>query len=120
MRAAVVLGANEGVMPLKPATEGLFSIDEKEYFKDKGFALGGLDDLKMEEENAAMQRMLARPTEKLYISYSLSDASGNDASPSSVIESLLELFPKIEEDGLLRKDLISAGSFEVINTPGDG
>ena len=120
MKAVVILGANEGVLPLDPATEGLFSVDEKEYFRNKGFALGRLDDLKMEEENAAMQRMMARPTEKLYISYSNTDASGNDARPSAVIGSLLELFPRIEKDGLLLKDIISAGSFEVINTPGDG
>ncbi len=120
MRAAVILGANEGVMPLNPGTEGLFSIDEKEYFKDKGFALGKLDELKMEEENAAMQRMMARPSEKLYISYSMSDAGGNDARPSSVIDSLLDLFPRIEQDGLVKKDLISSGSFDVINTADDG
>lgn len=120
MRAVVILGANEGVLPLDPATEGLFSVDEKEYFRNKGFALGRLDDLKMEEENAAMQRMMARPTEKLYMSYSMTDAGGNDARPSPVIGSLLELFPRIEQDGLLLKDIISSGSFEVINTPGDG
>ena len=120
IKAAVILGANEGVMPLDPKTEGLFSLDEKEYFKSKGFALGRLDDLKMEEENAAMQRMLARPSEKLYISWSMTDAGGNDASPSPVIESLLELFPRIKHDGLLKSDIISSGSFEAINTADDG
>ncbi len=120
MKAVVILGANEGVLPLDPATEGLFSVDEKEYFRNKGFALGRLDDLKMEEENAAMQRMMARPTEKLYISYSMTDAGGNDARPSPVIGSLKELFPRIEQDGLVLKDIISSDSFEVINTPGNG
>ena len=67
-----------------------------------------------------MQRMMARPTDKLYISYSMSDAGGNDARPSSVIESLLDLFPRIKQDGLLKKDLISAGSIDVINTADDG
>ena len=69
MRAAVILGACEGVLPLSPQTEGLFSVDEKEYFKTKGFALGSLDDIKMDEENAAMYRMMARPSEKVYISW---------------------------------------------------
>ena len=128
MRAAVILGACEGVMPLSPQTEGLFSMDEKEYFKTKGFALGSLDDIKMDEENAAMYRMMARPSEKIYISWSMTDTEGRDTSPSPVIDSLRMLFPRIDADGLIRKDIISmgygetlkAGETDRINTAGDG
>ena len=108
-RAVVILGANEGTLPLKPSTEGLFSVDEKNYFKDKGFALGALDDIKMDEENVAMYRMMSKPSEKLYISYSMTDADGGEAEPSEIIDSLIELFPRIERDGLIEKDIISAG-----------
>ena len=122
MRAAVILGANEGVLPLSPSTEGLFSVDEKEYFRGKGFALGRLDDLKMDEENAAMYRMMARPSEKIYISWSMTDAEGSDAGASPVIENLKALFPRIGKDGLIRKDLISEGrgSAGLLNTADDG
>ncbi|MBR3331760.1 MAG: PD-(D/E)XK nuclease family protein [Mogibacterium sp.] len=128
MKAAVILGACEGVMPLSPQTEGLFSLDEKEYFKTKGFALGSLDDIKMDEENAAMYRMMARPSEKIYISWAMTDAGGRDTSPSPVIGSLKTLFPRIDADGLIRKDIISiergetlkAGETDKINTAGDG
>ena len=128
MRAAVILGACEGVMPLSPQTEGLFSVDEKEYFKIHGFALGSLDDIKMDEENAAMYRMMARPSEKIYISWSMTDSEGRDTSPSPVIDSLRMLFPRIDTDGLIRKDIISmgrgytlnAGEADKINTAGDG
>ena len=128
MKAAVILGACEGVMPLSPQTEGLFSVDEKEFFKTKGFALGSLDDIKMDEENAAMYRMMARPSEKIYISWSMTDAEGRDTSPSPVIDSLRMLFPRIDADGLIRKDIISmgrgetlnAGETDKINTAGDG
>ena len=115
-------------MPLSPQTEGLFSMDEKEYFKTKGFALGSLDDIKMDEENAAMYRMMARPSEKIYISWSMTDTEGRDTSPSPVIDSLRMLFPRIDADGLIRKDIISmgygetlkAGETDRINTAGDG
>ena len=128
MRAAVILGACDGVMPLSPQTEGLFSLDEKEYFKTKGFALGSLDDIKMDEENAAMYRMMARPSERIYISWALTDTEGRDTGPSSVIDSIRTLFPRIDSDGLIRKDIISmdrgeslpAGSTDRINTAGDG
>ncbi|MBR0468676.1 MAG: PD-(D/E)XK nuclease family protein [Mogibacterium sp.] len=120
MRAAVILGACEGTLPLKPETEGLFSIDEKEYFKQKGFPLGSLSEIKMNEENAAMYRMMARPSEKIYISYSLTDTDGNDKSPSPVIEALMALFPRIKADRLTKRDIVSEGSPEVLNTAGDG
>ncbi|MBQ3291680.1 MAG: PD-(D/E)XK nuclease family protein [Mogibacterium sp.] len=120
VRAAVILGANEGTLPLSPSPEGLFSVDEKEYFRQKGFALGSLDDIKMNEENAAMYRMMAKPSEKLYISWAATDADGNDLSASPVIESLLTLFPRLREDGLVRKDVISEGwGTELIETPGE-
>ena len=128
MKAAVILGACEGVMPLSPQTEGLFSADEKEYFREKGFALGSLDDIKMDEENSAMYRMMSRPSEKIYISWSMTDAEGRDTNPSPVIDSLKTLFPRIEADGLIRKDIISTGRGETlgagepdrINTAGEG
>ena len=128
MKAAVILGASEGVMPLSPQTEGLFSGDEKEYFKQKGFELGSLDDIKMDEENAAMYRMMARPSDSIYISWAMTDTEGKDMSPSPVIDSIRNLFPKIDADGLIRKDIISMGyrdslcndGSDRINTAGDG
>lgn len=128
MRAAVILGACEGVLPLSPSTEGLFSVDEKKYFKKKGFTLGSLDEIKMDEENAAMYRMMARPSEKIYISYAMTDADGNDMSPSPVIDSLRRLFPRIDADRLMKKDIISTagsdslspGEVSVINRADDG
>ena len=120
VRACVVLGACEGVLPLQPSTEGLFSVDEKAFFKAQGFALGSLDDIKMNEENAAMYRMLSCPSDKLYISYALTDTEGKDASPSPVIESLCELFPRIEADRLIKRDIISEGwSLDVLQTADD-
>ncbi len=116
-KAVVILGANEGTLPLQPSAEGLFSVDEKEYFRDKGFALGTLDDIKMCEEQVAMYRMMSKPSEKLYISYSMTDADGKEAAPSPVIDSLLELFPRIEKDGLIAKDVISSGwSEDIVNS----
>ena len=128
VRAAVILGACEGVMPLKPETEGLFSVGEKEYFKQKGFPLGSLSEIKMDEEKAAMYRMMARPSEKIYISYSMTDANRKDTSPSPVIEALKALFPRLEKDGLIRRDIVSEGRrdtlepgmVDAVNTADDG
>lgn len=121
VKAVVILGANEGTMPMKPNTEGLFSVDEKDYFKSKGFAMGSLDDIKMDEENAAMYRMMSKAEKKLYISYSLTDSDGKDASPAPVIDALHMLFPKTTEEGFVRRDIISEGwGLDMLNYPEDG
>lgn len=109
VRAAVILGANEGTLPLSPSPEGLFSVDEKAWFRQVEFPIGALDDIKLNEEKAAMYRMMAKPSEKLYISWSMTDVDGGDAAPSELIESLRTLFPRIDEDGLIRDDIVTAG-----------
>ena len=128
VRAAVILGANEGTLPLQPSPEGLFSIDEKAFFTRNGFALGSLDEIKLSEEKAAMYRMMSKPSEKLYISWALTDSDGNEAAPSSVIESLRMLFPSLDEGGIIR-DVVSAGwgdaslctsnISDIMNSPGE-
>ena len=119
-RAVVILGANEGTLPMQPSSEGLFSVDEKSYFRESGFAIGELDDIKMKEENSAMYRVMSLPTERLYISWSMTDVDGEEATQSPVIDSLVELFPRIETDGLIEKDIVSAGwSENMINSPAE-
>ena len=104
-KAVIVIAANEGILPMQVSTEGLFSIDEKNYFVAEGFALGGLDDTKMLEENVAMYRMMALPLEKLYVSYSMSDTEGKEKIPSPLVDALHGLFPRLSEDS----DIVSNG-----------
>ena len=119
VRAAVILGANEGILPMQPSTEGLFSFDEKTYFEKNDFALGSLDRIRQDEEKAAMYRMLSKPSEKLYISYALTDTDGREALPSEIIESLAALFPHTGYRVI--NDIVSSGwgvhNSGMINTP---
>lgn len=105
VKAVLVLGANEGSLPLEPSTEGLFSVDEKKYFKENEFALGSLDDIKMTEENTAIYRILSKATDKLYISYSIVDTENKTLVPSSVVDSIKSVFPGIE----VKQDVVSRG-----------
>lgn len=104
-KAVLILGCNEGKVPLQPSSDGLFSVDELSYFKDNDLSLGALDEIKMLEENVAVYRMLSKASEKLYVSYSLTDASGTSLTPSVIVEELSELFPKLK----IHKDVVSMG-----------
>ena len=114
LKAMIVLAANEGVLPMEPASEGIFSVDEKEFFKEHHFSIGHLDELKMTEENVAMYRLISKPYERLYISWSLSDSEGQDSKPSSLVDAFRAALPSLK----LHKDVISSGlGMSVINNP---
>lgn len=105
VKAVIILGANEGVLPMEPATEGLFSVEEKAYFDEEGFPLGSLEEIKLIEESVAMYRLMSKPSDKLFISYSMTDGSGKELRPALFIDSVKKLFPDLE----IKKDIVSEG-----------
>lgn len=104
-KAVVILGANEGMLPMEPAGEGLFSPEDKKVFSQFGLSIGGLDEVKQLEERAALYRAVSKPSEELYISWSLAGADGGESRASSVIEQIRELFPGIK----VEKDVVQRG-----------
>lgn len=112
IRALVVVGANEGVLPQGKGSDGLFGNDEKELFKMQGMELCKTDPIRIMEERLAIYRNLSRPSEKLWISFSNADAEGNTIKKSAIFSKLTDIFPDVtvEEDVLNRNsklDLIN-------------
>lgn len=114
-KAVLILGTNEGILPLEPSPEGLFSIDEKAFFSRNNFPLGVLDDVKMQEENVAMYRVMSKASEFVYVSYSMSDGKGTDMKPSVLVDSIKSVFPKVT----VKRDVVSQGyGMDVIASSG--
>lgn len=114
LKAMIVLAANEGVLPMEPSPEGLFSVDEMAFFKEHDFPIGHLDEIKMTEENVAMYRLISKPSERLYVSWALSDSEGQDCKPSSLVDTLRSALPQLK----LHKDVVSNGlEMSVVNNP---
>ena len=103
IKALLVLGANEGVLPSGKHTGGLFGEEEKELFLKKGVEFCKTDPFILMEEKMGIYRNLSRSGEKLYISYSMSDLDGNSSKPSSVWMKLRELFPEAS----VKRDAVS-------------
>ena len=103
VRATVVLGANEGILPSGRPPQGIFGEEEKEAFLKEGIELCKAEPIVMMEEKLGIYRNLARCGERLYISYSMSDLDGNSSKPSSVWLKLRELFPDVP----VRRDAVS-------------
>ncbi len=110
VRALVVVGANEGILPSGKPPQGLFGEEEKELFKDRGIELMKLDKVALMEEKMGIYRNLARSGERLYMSYSMSDLDGNSAKPSPIWLKLKEIFPDVK----VTRDAVSDGNYKVL------
>lgn len=105
-KVLMVLGVNEGVLPRESGQEGLLTEDERELFKFKGSEMCRLDSVMAMEEKMGIYACFSRACEKLYLSYSGSDESGEVLKASGIFERVRELFPDklVEEDVLNRGD----------------
>ena len=108
VRAMVIIGANEGVLPAKAVDEGLFSIEELEFFAAEGKEICKVEGVRVMEEQLAVYRNLANPSDYLWISYSASDEEGKETRPSEIVDTLLRIFPSLS----VCPDVVSLGETE--------
>ncbi|MBR3705629.1 MAG: PD-(D/E)XK nuclease family protein, partial [Firmicutes bacterium] len=106
IKALVVVGANEGLLPQEKPVAGLFGTEEKELFAGRGVEICKVDAVRLMEERLGIYRNLSRPTDYLYVSYSAADEEGSLARPSAIFNKLQELFPQaeVQRDVLNRPD----------------
>ncbi|GAB1477241.1 helicase-exonuclease AddAB subunit AddB [Bacillota bacterium] len=101
IKALIVLGANDGILPADDADEGLLNRDEKALLVKKDIRICKDDDLRSTEERLAIYKQLSRPEKYLYISFSASDTEGKEIRPSLIFDKMKKLFPRIE----IQKDI---------------
>jgi len=96
-RVVFAVGLNSDVFPMKQGEAGVFSRREK-----MKIAQGGIEGLNDSEDVVLFERFLAYntfccATERLYLSYCLSDPGENDLSKSEYVEAVQGLFPLLRE-----------------------
>lgn len=95
-RAVFVIGANSGVFPLDPPTDGILNDRERKWLESAGIILADTAEYKVVDERFAVYRALTGATEKLYVSYSLADFKGKTLFPSEIITELHAMFPAVK------------------------
>ena len=88
VKALLVLGANEGLLPLQKTDEGLLSEREKAVLEEMKLEFSRTEDMVKQEERLAIYRTLSQPSERLYISCSRIDEAGGELRPSAVFREL--------------------------------
>ena len=91
-RAVFVLGANEGLFPMSSHSDGLLSDKDRHMFEEHGMRLSRSDDELVSDENLVVYKSLTHASEKLFITYPLSDSKGSGRFPAAVISQIEMMF----------------------------
>ncbi|MBQ8589343.1 MAG: exodeoxyribonuclease V subunit gamma [Firmicutes bacterium] len=97
VKALLVLGANDGLLPGSGASEDLLSEQEKAMLLSKDLQICKDDSWRLLEEKIAIYKNLSKPSERLWISYTVADGDGGAAKASLIYEKLQGIFPQIPE-----------------------
>lgn len=87
------VGVNEGIVPGRKENHSLLSDEDRAFLAAQEIELAP-----SAKENGLMQRfylylMLMRPSQELYLTWSLFDGTGKEARPSGLVGKVRELFP---------------------------
>jgi len=98
IKAMLVLGANEGVLPPTPTQTGLFTDHERKLLLNSALSLEVAPDnrRRIKELDYGIFCALSQPKEKLVFIYAETEPSGKPLRVSPIIKRIREMFPKIE------------------------
>ena len=93
-RVIFVMGAAEGDFPNQVNLHGLFTEADKQKLSKEGLEIARpLTDL-IASERLIVYKAISTASEKLYMSYPLSDLSGQAKYPARITEQIMEMFPE--------------------------
>jgi len=97
VRVLFLLGANEGILPARPVSDGVLDEEERNQLEKAGVALAPKGNAQTFEEQFFIYTALTRASEKLVVCYPLTDDEGKGLTVSPVVNRLKHLFPTLIE-----------------------
>ena len=96
-KAVFLVGVNDGVLPAKGLEAEIFHDGEKKKMEQLGLQVGRNEQMRQQEEQLAIYKLLSKPTDYLYLSYASFDQEGGEMKPSLLIDRMKKLFPLLAE-----------------------
>ncbi|MDO4621905.1 MAG: helicase-exonuclease AddAB subunit AddB [Eubacteriales bacterium] len=96
IRVQFFVGINEGNVPKKAGGRGILSEFDRENIKSSGKELSPTAREEMYRQRFYLYLNMTKPSDRLYVSYSRTDAAGGAQLPSYLIGTIRKLFPKLE------------------------
>lgn len=98
VKVVFILGANDGVIPLRHSDEGTFTDSERIDLAKLKVELAPDTRSRLFDEQYYIYVALTRASDILYISYPLADEEGRALTPSYIIRQLRRIFKTLEEE----------------------
>lgn len=93
------LGVNEGCVPRNEGEGPVFQEEDKRSLKKRGIQLPSERKNRSMEEDFMLYSLIAKPTERLFLSYSLSDTEGKTLRHAPLIDRIRFLLPTVPVHG---------------------
>ncbi|MBM4764194.1 helicase-exonuclease AddAB subunit AddB [Bacillus sp. B15-48] len=93
IKAAFIIGTNEGVLPAKLTDEGILADEDREALLQEGIKLAPTSKIRLLDENFLAYKAFTAPAELLFVSYPIANEEGKALIPSTFIKRLTDLFP---------------------------
>lgn len=103
IKALFVVGVNDGVLPSGVEDKDILSNEEKLTLKEAGVDLGSDNEIRSQQERFLIYSALSKPKEFLWLSFALADGEGKALRPSTLIDGVKKIFPKLRQKGDLIK-----------------
>ncbi|MGE8205175.1 helicase-exonuclease AddAB subunit AddB [Heyndrickxia sp. NPDC080065] len=97
VKAAFVIGLNDGVLPAKINEDGVLADSDREELLQYGMKIAPSSKTRLLDEEFIAYKALTTPSHKLYLSYPIANEEGKALLPSPYIKRLKEMFPKLVE-----------------------
>ena len=97
IKAAFIIGLNEGVLPAKFTDNGILADEEREHIQQKGLKIAPSSKTRLLDEEFIAYKAFVTPSESLYISYPLANEEGKALMPSLYIKRMQDLYPNHTE-----------------------
>lgn len=96
MKALFVFGVNEGVLPRNTQGFNLLSERERSRLRDQSVEFQNNSDFRRAQEDFSIYSLFSKPSDYLYLSFSMADSEGNTMGISPLIARVRSVFPKLE------------------------
>jgi ATP-dependent helicase/nuclease subunit B len=95
IKALFFLGVNDGNIPAGTGAGGLISDLDREFLQESEWALAPTPRQRMYNQRLYLYMIMAKPSERLYLSYVRYDSEGKGLRPSYLIKTVQQLFPSL-------------------------
>ncbi|WP_186579095.1 helicase-exonuclease AddAB subunit AddB [Aquibacillus kalidii] len=117
VKCALLLGVNEGIWPMKPSSDGMISEEERELLAIQGMKLADGSKRRLLDDWFYLYLAFTTASDRLWISYPLSNEEGKLKVASQLIKRIEDLFPACQHHILLQDPEEMTEAERFVTTP---